>query len=83
MNLNGVVDFYYIPTRKLLLSKTFGQRSLYASDLKFITDDCVITGGGDGRLTFIPMHSEKRATFVTFDDLGPRKPKFYQNRNFQ
>lgn len=78
MNLNGAVDFYHIPTRKLLLSKVFLQDSLYASDLKFITDDCVFTGGGDGNLNFIPMDPSKHASSVSFDNLGPCKSNILQ-----
>lgn len=73
MNLNGAIDFYYIPTRKLLLSVPFPQDNLCASDLVFVTDDTVLTGGGDGRLTFITMDPSQDPSYVSFDELGPRE----------
>lgn len=71
-NLNGEVDFYDVKTKKYLWSQKIQQRRLYVSDIRFVTEDFVFTGGGDGILQFVPVDPSKVPTVLGFEDLGPR-----------
>lgn len=76
MNLNEAIDFYYVPTRKLLLSVPFPQENLCASDLVFITENCVAVGGGDGHLSFVTMDEQDPSYVHWGEEIGPRKFNF-------